>query len=661
MSFYKEHYDVIIIGGSLAGMAAALQLHSKGISDILVLEKNNFPGGQAAGHVRDGFEVEAALPGTMFVGTKREPSKTGQFFRDMGINIDWQPLSECCRVVLPDFDIDITLHPGYERVAQEINTAVPGTYDGVIGLLNLCRQVYDSMGTLSSTWKGMMQLMLKHSAFLKTSGYSAAEIIATFHLPQKAIDILNAYWVFMGISLNALPFTEYALWMAEFFADNRVCRASSSEIASKMQHKAEKDGIQFEFCQNADKILVKNGKVLGVRTSRGDEIHCDYVVSTLYPNQVYTQMIEPLSEVPKDALKLVKSHDLAACPVSVTVTMEGTPEENGIVGYCTFFSDMLENEDSEETVAEIMAEDAEISAGGTRSQDTSHKSGKGCPTEYSCISAICPNYANSKIVPEGYTRLTVTALASAEAFKDITKDAYQDLKRQLANGLLDAYIQISGVDFMPWITEIDIATPATFSRYTDAWKGGVYGYLPSMEHHITARMQMNGQEHFIEGLAFADLYGAPSATMNMQIPEGLMAARSVLSDIEKKREAAESGQRAGASEPEKTEKAEEMPSTTQNADSIQSTNTAMSEKPNKTINSAQGTNTATPETSNETADSTQTVSVAKSETTNETADSAPSANTTKSKKTKRTVSSAQSTNTAKSKKKKEATQNGKQN
>ena len=34
MKFYKDHYDVVIIGGALAGLSAALQLQQKGISDM---------------------------------------------------------------------------------------------------------------------------------------------------------------------------------------------------------------------------------------------------------------------------------------------------------------------------------------------------------------------------------------------------------------------------------------------------------------------------------------------------------------------------------------------------------------------------------------------------------------------------------------------------
>ena len=44
MSFYKDHYQVVIVGGALAGMSACLQLQAWGIKDILILEKHNMPG-----------------------------------------------------------------------------------------------------------------------------------------------------------------------------------------------------------------------------------------------------------------------------------------------------------------------------------------------------------------------------------------------------------------------------------------------------------------------------------------------------------------------------------------------------------------------------------------------------------------------------------------
>ena len=68
MSFYKDHYQVVIVGGALAGMSACLQLQAWGIKDILILEKHNMPGGLATDYMRDGFEMEATLHEMMSIG-----------------------------------------------------------------------------------------------------------------------------------------------------------------------------------------------------------------------------------------------------------------------------------------------------------------------------------------------------------------------------------------------------------------------------------------------------------------------------------------------------------------------------------------------------------------------------------------------------------------
>ena len=149
MKFYKDHYDVVIIGGALAGMSACLQLQAWGVKDILILEKHNMPGGLATAFVRNGFEIEATLHEMMSIG------QPGQFFDDMGVNIDWLPVPECYRVALPNSGIDKVLHPDYDdsytTVAKEIDEVCPGTYDKVHELMLLCRRVYDSMNILSVT------------------------------------------------------------------------------------------------------------------------------------------------------------------------------------------------------------------------------------------------------------------------------------------------------------------------------------------------------------------------------------------------------------------------------------------------------------------------------------------------------------------------------
>ena len=257
MKFYKDHYQVIIMGGGLAGMSCALQLQAWGIKDILILEKHNMPGGLATDFVRNGFEIEATLHEMMSIGTKEEPLKVGKFFDEMGVDIDWLHVPECYRAVLPNSGLDVTLHEGYETMAREIDAAVPGTFEKVHELMLLCRRVYDSMNILSVTPMSKVQMLLKHPDFVKTVGYSATEVINTFGLPKKAVELLTPYWIYVGNRMDDLPFTIYAFLMADYFTGSYVCRGYSHEMSMKLQRKVEENGAQFEFRQEVTKILVR--------------------------------------------------------------------------------------------------------------------------------------------------------------------------------------------------------------------------------------------------------------------------------------------------------------------------------------------------------------------------------------------------------------------
>lgn len=427
MRFYKDHYDVVIIGGALAGMAAALQLQAKGVRDILILEKHNMPGGVATDYMRDGFEMEASLHEMMSIGPKGKRLKVGQFFDDMGIDIDWLPVPEPYRVVVPGEGIDTVLHDGYEHMARDIDAACPGTYDKVLEFIRLCRRVYDSMDVISVT-------------------------------PMSKL---------------------------------------------RMQQKVEENGAQFELQQEVEKILVKDGKVRGVRTKRGDEIACDYVICGAYPNRVYTQMIEPLSEVPAGAIRFVNGNRLNVCPVSVMLILEGTPEENGITNYNTF-------------------------SGDTMDTNAIWRNNCNLTEPYNFLTTVCLNYANPDCVPAGYTHLSITNLVPVDPFLGVKEEEYYDLKRCLANEMMEQYIKIGGVDFRGRIAEIEVSTPMTISHYVGAWKGSIYGYSHSMDNHVVAKKAMMAEDHFIDGLEFAGAHAVAGDGQGPQITNGRAAAKAVL-------------------------------------------------------------------------------------------------------------------------------------
>ena len=500
MKFYKDHYDVIIIGGALAGLSAALQLQAFGVKDILILEKHNLPGGLATSFVRDGFEIEATLHEMMSIGPKEDRLKVGQFFDEMGVAIDWLRVPEAYRFVEPKKNIDITLHAGFRTMADEIGAKYPGWGEKVYQFMLLCNTVYDSMNFLSTHSLSKLQMLLKHPDFVKTAGYTAKEVIDTWGFPQDIVDILTPYWIYVGEPIDKLPFTIYAFLMADYFrGGSYVCRGFSHEMSMKLQQKAEENGAQIEFRQEVEKILVKDHKVTGVKTKRGDVIHCDHVISGAYPNRVYTQMIEPASEVPEGAVKFINGMRLSVTTCSVMMLLKGSPEEIGIKDYNIFQADSMES-------ADLRAE------GQTAG-----------PFKY--LTSICLNLANPGCTPEGYTQFSITTLPRVNGFLDLKEEDYYAFKEKLAREMIAEYERVSGVMIHDRIVEIEVSTPATIAHYVGAWKGSIYGYTHSIDNHAVARLQMREEDHFIDGLEFACATGMSGNGMGPAVTNGRAAAK----------------------------------------------------------------------------------------------------------------------------------------
>ena len=84
---------------------------------------------------------------------------------------------------------------------------------------------------------------------------------------------------------------------------------------------------------------------------------------------------------------------------------------------------------------------------------------------------MCLNYANRDCVPAGYTHLSITNLVPVDPFLGVKEEEYYDLKRRLANEMMEQYIKIGGVDFRSRIAEIEVSTPMTISHYVGARNG----------------------------------------------------------------------------------------------------------------------------------------------------------------------------------------------
>ncbi len=516
---FAESYDVIVIGGALAGLASAITLAAKG-KKVLVAEQHNLPGGVATSFVRGGVEIEGSLHEMMSIGPAEHPLKIRKFFEENGVDIEWLRVPEAYRFIDGKTGTDVVIHAGthgnFETPAKEIADAC-GDTDGhvfyqVLALLNLCHRVYDSVNILSVTKMSKSMMLMKHPDFVRTAGCSAKEVIDTFALPQRAVDILSAYWIYVGDILEDLPFTVWAVLMADYLGYGSYVPARfSHEMSLKMAERAAELGCQVEFGLRADRILVENGHTRGVRFDDGTEVRADYVICSSYPDKAYTSMIEPLSEVPPGALKFVNSKTIGVSCFSVVMLLDRSPAELGITDYSTFYAPYGMD------LKKIFEEYA--TAG-----------------PYNYITSICTNLANPAASPEGTSVYSITALPRPEGWEGVNEENYREMKYRNAAYLIDRESERLGVGLREHILELVIETPVSIAHYTGAYRGSIYGYMHTMDDHIVARLQMSEQENFIRGLAFAGAHQISGDGMGPAVTNGRKAAKIILDMMEEDRE-----------------------------------------------------------------------------------------------------------------------------
>lgn len=505
----KNKYDAIIIGASLGGLSAALQL-GLASKKVIVLEQHNLPGGLASSFVRGRFEFEATLHELESVGTPEKPRNVRKFLDEAGVLVDWLQVPEAYRVVLPKENIDVVMPYGIENMIEVVEREVPGTKDKMTKLMKICKEVTDSINYF--TEKGgvdtlsKLELLKNHSSFVKTAGYSAKEVIDTFELPEKALHIISPYWIYVGVPLSKLSFTTFSYLMGDYFEGGAVvCSHNSHALSLAMQKKAEELGATVEFKSKVEKILVKDGKVTGVRTENGMEYESSYVICASYPNKVYTEMIEPIKEVPSEAIKLVNARNIGVSAFTVYLALDAEPKELNINSYSYFVGDTMDTDEIWENYKTLE------------------------PPKY--ITTIVLNLANNKCFPKGTTEMSITALPKADGWMNLKKEDYIDMKNKYAKSMIDMMNKVLNVNLYDHIEEIEIAAPCTIARYTGSWNGSVYGYEHQTWDSIVARLSEDKKEKYFKGLEFIGAHSAIGNGYAPNITSGRKAASEVLKSM----------------------------------------------------------------------------------------------------------------------------------
>jgi phytoene dehydrogenase-like protein len=506
-------YECVVVGAGNGGLGAAAQLAKKG-ARVLLLEQHNLPGGFASSFVRGRFEFETSLHQFCDVGFPASKGGVRDFLEgELGIELDWVQVPEAFRMILtgPGENLDVTMPYGVQDFIDALERYVPGSRGPVTRYIDLCRQVIEAITYLAQS-KGNPDrsvLTTKYANFLKTCPYTADEVARALKVPPQAQKLLHAQWCYIGPPTSRVNFTIYAAMLYKYLVTNAwIPRFRSHEYTTALEAKIRELGGAVEYNTRVERILVRDGRVIGVETSRGDRIETGHVLSNASPTLVYNKLLYPPTAVPDIAYKECNARVDGVTGFVVYLGLDAAPQELGLKEYSYFVYESMDTDALYDSLKTLDTPKAQA--------------------------AMCLNNAIPDCSPPGTTILSLTTLFRPEAWKDVTPQAYVAVKNRIAQELIADFERATGAPVREHIEEFEVATPQTFARYTGSHGGVIYGYEPEPWDSLIPRMMSMKDDKHVEGLEFCGgfafrCHGYSSALLSGQTA-ALMTWRNLLEE-----------------------------------------------------------------------------------------------------------------------------------
>lgn len=295
---YKK--SVIIIGGGLGGLAAACTLAGRGFK-VTLLEKNSWLGGKAAEIRSQSFRFDMG-PTILTV-----PAVLRRIFAEAGKQLEEElqliRLDPQWRCFFADHSV-LDLQEDPAIMAENIRRFSPHTESntGYQDFLRLSERLHTisnrfffwkSVEGIKDTleWQGFLNLSTLQDILSIRMGQSVAGVIRRRVKDPRVAQMLDHFTQYVGSSPYLSPAVLCSI--AHMQTDGGVWypRGGTRAIPECLTHLATNLGVDIQTNCLIEKILIENRRVTGVKTSAGDILTCDAVISNMDSIRTYRELI----------------------------------------------------------------------------------------------------------------------------------------------------------------------------------------------------------------------------------------------------------------------------------------------------------------------------------------------------------------------------------
>jgi all-trans-retinol 13,14-reductase len=299
---YKQHgipagsWDTIVIGSGLGGLATAGLLARHKNQKVLVLERHYTAGGFTHTFTRPGYEWDV---GVHYVGDVHRP---GTLLRRLFDHLTdgalvWEDMGEVYdRIVFGDDVYDFVR--GREAWRQKMHEYFPREKGAIDRYLELVRQTTRTTKrfflekTLPPPLAKVGGGLLRRPA-LKEARRTVRDVLTSLTRDERLQGVLAGQYGDYGLPPGQASWLMHALLVGHYFGGGAYPVGGSAQIAATILPGIERTGGAVITSAEVERILVENGRAVGVRLAGGEEVRARHVVSDAGVSITYGKLLAP--------------------------------------------------------------------------------------------------------------------------------------------------------------------------------------------------------------------------------------------------------------------------------------------------------------------------------------------------------------------------------
>lgn len=410
----KNQYDSIIIGGGLSGLICGNYLAKAG-QKVLILEKNSYPGGCCCSFRLGKYKMESGIHSIEGYDAYLKP-----LISDLKLNICFKR-KEVTDIILFEDDEKVTISADFDKTL--------GYFDRVLKTGRADIQNLESMIGAS----------LKETIELNKYGNAKEFINWRFesNLVRKTLLLLTRN---IGTPPEYLSAVNFAIFLKAYLKDNGYYLEEGIDaFPAALEESFLKLGGQIQLRSNVEKILIRDGSAVGVKCEEGE-----YYSKSVVSAGDFVETVEKLLDMGTLAEKARKMKVTVSAFIIYIITPDKIKDK------------------FEETNALWFADSGDFNSNFCPIFEESEQL---IIDDKVLMLGFVPNNDNLGMYVTSTARFAV-------------KEVWEERREELAAGILKKLGKRVGINLITDSLLINTATPYTFRRFTNNYKGAVHGWAP---------------------------------------------------------------------------------------------------------------------------------------------------------------------------------------